>query len=67
LATHLQREVVKMDDIMRFSPRENPYELRFKDIKAFLPSVFCASDKDKIKISLILRANFIVREKKSEK
>lgn len=67
LATQLQREIVRMDDVTRFSPRENPYEIRFKDIKAFLPSEFCASDKDKIKISLLLRANFIVQGKKSQK
>ena len=67
LAAQLQCEIVKMDDLTRFSPRESPYELRFKDIKASLPSEFCSSDKDKIKISLILRADFIVRKKKSEK
>ena len=64
LAAQLQCEIVKMDDLTRFSPRESPYELRFKDIKASLPSEFCSSDKDKIKISLILRADFIVRKKK---
>ncbi|MPN54979.1 hypothetical protein SDC9_202658 [bioreactor metagenome] len=67
LADQLQREVVKMDDTTRFSPREKPYELRFKDIRVVLPAEFCAADKDKIKISLILRANFIVQEKKAEK
>lgn len=67
LAVQLQREVVKMDDITRFSPRENPYELRMKNIKIVLPAEFCAADKNKIKVSLILRANFIIRKKGSEK
>lgn len=67
LSHELGRELVRMDDISRFSPWEDPYELRFKNIKVILPSVFCASDKNKIKVRLILRANFIVKEKKSEK
>ena len=67
LSHELGREIVRMDDISRFFPREEPYELRFKNIKVILPSEFCASDKNKIKVPLILRANFIVKEKKSEK
>lgn len=67
LSRELGREIVRMDDISRFSPREEPYELRFKNIKVILPSEFCASDKNKIKVSLTLRANFIVKEKKPEK
>lgn len=67
LANEVGREIVGMEDISRFFPREYAYELRFKDIKVILPSEFCAADKNKIKVSLILRANFIVREKKSDK
>lgn len=67
LANELGREIVKMDDISRFTPRENPYEIRFKDMKVILPSEFCASDKSKIKVSLSLRSNFIVTEEESAK
>ena len=67
LSHELGREIVRMDDISRFYPREEDYELRFKNIKVILPSGFCASDRNKIKVPLILRANFIVKEKKSEK
>ncbi len=63
LARELGREVVRMVDISRFFPREEPYELRFKNIKVPLPGGFCASDKNKIKVSLILRANFAVKKK----
>lgn len=63
LSHELGREIVGMDDISRYCPSEELYELRFKGIRATLPSAFCASDKDKIRVPLILRANFIVKEK----
>lgn len=63
LAEELGREIVKMDDISRIIPRDNSYELRFREIKVALPSEFCSIDRNRIKISLTLHANFQVREK----
>lgn len=67
LAGMLGCSVAKMDDVSRFVPRQEGYEVRFKDIKIILPSEFCSSDKNKIKVSLILRANFEITKKESGK
>lgn len=61
LTDELGREIVQMDDISRYAPRDDPYELRFGDIIVPLPSAFCSSDRNKIKVSLTLRAHFTVK------
>ena len=40
------------------TPRDNNWELRFKDIKVTLPAEFCGTDKDRIKVTLQLRGDF---------
>ena len=65
LADMLGRKVIKMEAVTRFVHRPEEYELRFKDMKVILPSEFCSSDRNKIKVSLVLHANFVTESKKS--
>lgn len=65
LAGMLHRSVVKMEDVSRFVSHQEGYELRSGEMKINLPSDFCSSDMNRIKVSLVLRANFEVAEKSS--
>ena len=65
LAEILGRSVTKMEDVSRFEPRREGYELQFKDMKVILPSEFCNSDRNKIKVTLILHADFVTEGEKS--
>ena len=67
IANILNRKIIRMNDLSDYSSRKDPFTVRFKDIEINLPTKFCSSDKDKIKISLHLRASFEVEDKKLKK
>lgn len=62
LANLMKRKVILLKNIRRFPERNNSSTAEFQEIRCFLPTAFCSSDPNKVRISLDFAAIFEISE-----